>query len=235
MGGRRTWLPALDRLSGRCRAEPRPRRLGILLLAYGSAATFALGYWMTPFPDYDRYLVPGVFHDILLRYAVISSLFLAGAVILAAGEFLRGPAPALGVLALLALWVGFAANFHQKWTWRNGGPAWHKSLDGTIAECRRDPAREWAEAPVWPKEVVVESTCRKFEQHVKITDAAPRSERQKALDRCPLRIGRGADRPVGEPDLQARAGADRGGAGERMTRPVRDQGEAALRHFLVRH
>jgi hypothetical protein len=146
----------------------RRLRLAILLLVFGSVATFALGYGMTPFPDYDRYLLDqGIFHLVLLRYAAISSLFLAAAVILAAGEFLRAQSPRLGAAVLVLVWASFGVNFHQRWNWRSGGPAWNKSLDGAIADCRRDPAREWTEAPVWPQGVVVEFSCRKFEQHMR--------------------------------------------------------------------
>lgn len=140
-------------------------RTAILLLLYGSLATFVIGYVMTPAPDYARYLEPGFGHLMPLRYAVISSLFLAGAVILAAGEWLHTTWPGLGALALAALWSSFALNFQPSWTWRTGGPAWSKSLDDGVRTCRAEPDRKWMTVPVWPPGIRVELSCRKLEQH----------------------------------------------------------------------
>ncbi len=140
-------------------------RWAILMLAYGSLATFAVGYALTPAPDYAHYLEPGFPHLIPLRYAAISSAFLAGAATLAAGQWLRTAWPGLGALALAALWSSFALNFEPDWTWRTGAPAWSKSLDGGVAACRADPARQWMTVPTWPAGIMVELSCRTLEQH----------------------------------------------------------------------
>ena len=75
--------------------------------------------------------------------------------------------PGLGALVLLSIWLSFAVNFHQKWSWRSGGPAWRTSLDGAVGDCRREPGRRWAVAPVWPQGMAVEVSCRTFETHVR--------------------------------------------------------------------
>lgn len=145
-------------------AAPVPRK-AIGLLVYGSICTFVLGYSLLPIPDYGRLGWQDLLEMALLRYGFISSLFLAGAVILACGECLAAGHKLRGALILIAVWTSFVFNFRQSWTWRSGGSVWSASLDASYQWCREQGEGARRTVPLWPPGFAIQLSCEKIKQH----------------------------------------------------------------------
>ena len=166
------WTPALAAflvvaagLAFAAWCAPRRPRLAVAMLAYGSVATCAVGYALTPLPDYNLFLTD-VWPDATpLRYAAIASLFLVGAIILAAGELSRLGRLRSGNLVLVAVWAICLWHLEPRWTFRQGGPRWDRTAGAAMEACRAKDEGAWLTVPAWPRGVVIELPCRRFREH----------------------------------------------------------------------